>query len=101
MQRRDYSSNHDFRVMQALTQRVWSTNPRWHVGELAWSRFSLPAKDAGWRSALWFDGDPGAGAPLSQHRLRAGTADRDLRPRRRRNIDKATGDAVDNKMNGA
>lgn len=55
--RREATSYDDFLAMQALTQRVWAGNPRWHVGELAWSRYCLPDAGAGWRTALWSDGD--------------------------------------------
>ncbi len=57
LNRKDYSSPDDFLAMQSLCQRVWPTNPRWHVGELAWSRFAIPGTACTWRTALWWDGD--------------------------------------------
>lgn len=61
VQRTDVTTYDDFSVMQALTRQVWSRNPRWHVGELAWSRYSVPGAQVGWRTSLWHD----AGRPLA------------------------------------
>jgi hypothetical protein len=56
-ERRDVSSYDDFRAMQRLTQRAWPRNRRWHVGELAWSRYSGPPSESSGPTSLWADGD--------------------------------------------
>lgn len=43
----------DLRAMQELTQRLWSPESRWHIGDLAWQRHAVP--DTG-STALWEDG---------------------------------------------
>lgn len=49
--------------MQALTQRLWSSASRWHIGDLAWSRFQHIGREPEWRTALWeCDGEPVAWA---------------------------------------
>lgn len=42
----------DLRAMQELTQRLWSLESRWHIGDLAWQRNAVP--DTG-STALWED----------------------------------------------
>lgn len=39
--------------MQSLTQRLWSQESRWHIGELAWLRLQRPEQEAQWRTCLW------------------------------------------------
>jgi GNAT superfamily N-acetyltransferase len=41
------------RMMQSLTQRLWSSTSRWHVGELAWLRFQHIGRETDWRMSLW------------------------------------------------
>lgn len=53
LRRSDYTSYDDFLAMQALTQRVWSPSARWHVGDVAWERFSTAPSRSRWRTALW------------------------------------------------
>lgn len=55
--RSDYASYDDFLAMQALVQRVWSPRARWHVGDVAWARFSTVASRSTWRTSLWSTGD--------------------------------------------
>jgi hypothetical protein len=55
--RRDYESGADFLAIQDVTQRAWPTNPRWHVGEVAWTRASAGRTAPSWRTALWHDDD--------------------------------------------
>jgi len=55
MRRKDYESVTDYLAMQALTQRVWPSDARWHVGELAWSRTSVVDASARGRTALWHE----------------------------------------------
>lgn len=57
MQRRDYVGPEDLRAMQSLAQRVWSPNSRFHVGDIAWGRYSVPNAETGFRTSLWRDGD--------------------------------------------
>lgn len=44
------------RRMQELVQRIWPAT-QWHVGDLAWERYSLPSDPAGHVTALWTAGD--------------------------------------------
>jgi predicted N-acetyltransferase YhbS len=55
--RRDFASVEDYLAMQSLTQRVWPRNPRWHVGEVAWSRTSVAGAASRWRTSLWQEDD--------------------------------------------
>ena len=43
------------RMMQSLTQRLWSSPSRWHVGDLAWLRFQHIGRETDWRISLWQD----------------------------------------------
>ncbi|MGH3446625.1 MAG: hypothetical protein ACRDQA_30380 [Nocardioidaceae bacterium] len=49
----DYAGPADLQQMQELAQRIWSPASRWHVGDLAWGRYSIPDNEPGWRTALW------------------------------------------------
>ncbi|GAA2077993.1 hypothetical protein GCM10009780_13590 [Actinomadura alba] len=61
--RRPYEGAADLRVMQSLSRRLWSPASRWHIGELAWSRFQHIGREPEWRTALWeCDGEPVAWA---------------------------------------
>jgi hypothetical protein len=57
LRRRESGSATDFLAMQALIQRTWPQEPRWHVGELAWSRISVAGAASRWRTALWWEDD--------------------------------------------
>ncbi|MEU6711251.1 GNAT family N-acetyltransferase [Nonomuraea sp. NPDC046802] len=50
---RIYEGPEDLRAMQSLTQRLWSPASRWHVGDLAWSRFQHVGREPEWPTALW------------------------------------------------
>jgi predicted N-acetyltransferase YhbS len=50
-----YSGPDDLRRMQTLVQRTWSLNSRWHVGDLAWGRYSVPSPADECSIALWLD----------------------------------------------
>ncbi|WP_143116517.1 GNAT family N-acetyltransferase [Lentzea xinjiangensis] len=39
--------------MQRLTQRLWSQRSIWHVGDLAWQRFSHVGREREWQFELW------------------------------------------------
>jgi hypothetical protein len=44
--------------MQDLVQRIYRTESRFHIGDIAWEQASVPAeRQAGWKIALWRDGD--------------------------------------------
>jgi predicted N-acetyltransferase YhbS len=43
--------------MQSLAQRVWSPESRFHIGDIAWGRFSIPGAESGFRTSLWHDRD--------------------------------------------
>lgn len=53
MKRRDYAGPADLAAMQDLTQRVWCPSRRFHVGDIAWGRYSVPGAEADFRTALW------------------------------------------------
>lgn len=57
MQRRDYAGRADLIAMQRAVQRTWTPNSRWHVGDLAWGRNSIPNKESSWQTSLWEDND--------------------------------------------
>lgn len=57
MRRRDYAGAGDLLAMQRCVQRTWTPNSRWHVGDLAWKRHSIPRREPTWRIALWEDDD--------------------------------------------
>ena len=57
MRRRDYSGPGDLRAMQRSVQRTWTSESRWHVGDLAWGRYAIPGQEPNWRTALWEDRD--------------------------------------------
>jgi predicted N-acetyltransferase YhbS len=44
----------DLRAMQRAVERTWTPLSRWHVGDLAWGRYSGPDGDR--PAALWWDG---------------------------------------------
>ncbi|HZZ36274.1 MAG TPA: GNAT family N-acetyltransferase [Caulobacteraceae bacterium] len=50
---RDYAGPHDLRVMQDLTQRLWSLDERHMVGGLAWQRYEHVGDERLWRTRLW------------------------------------------------
>jgi hypothetical protein len=58
VQRHDYSGPEDLRAMQELVQRIYQVAARFHIGDLSWEYSSAPpARQDGWRIALWRDGD--------------------------------------------
>ncbi|WBQ06137.1 GNAT family N-acetyltransferase [Kribbella sp. CA-293567] len=58
MQRQDYTGPDDLRALQELVRRTYSVDSRFHVGDLAWEYSSAaPARQAGWRLALWREGN--------------------------------------------
>lgn len=56
MPREEYTGPADLRRMQELVQRIWSPASRWHVGDLAWQRYSIPSDPADHATALWTAG---------------------------------------------
>ena len=50
-----YEGVDDLRTMQVLTQRIWSQESRWHIGDLAWGRFMHVGREPDWPTALWTD----------------------------------------------
>src|SRR5690242_15505723 len=54
---REITAYDDLEAMQSLTQRIWSPRARWHIGDLAWGRHSARDHAAGWRTAVWSEGD--------------------------------------------
>lgn len=53
MQRRNYAGRDDLIAMQRAVQRTWAPDSRWHIGDLAWRRNSVPNMELSWRTALW------------------------------------------------
>ncbi|GAA0951406.1 GNAT family N-acetyltransferase [Kribbella koreensis] len=44
--------------MQDLVQRIYGAGSRFHIGDIGWELASVPPeRQAGWRIALWSDGD--------------------------------------------
>ena len=39
--------------MQHALQRTWTPQQRWHIGDLAWGRNSIPGQEQDWRTVLW------------------------------------------------
>lgn len=50
---RPYAGPDDLRVMQGLTQRLWSHDSNTHIGDQAWQRFMHTGREAEWPTALW------------------------------------------------
>ena len=55
MRRFDYGGPADLLAMQQAVRRTWTPQQRWHVGDLAWGRNSMPGEEQHWRTALWKD----------------------------------------------
>lgn len=53
MNRRDYSTDDDLRLMQDLVQRLWTLDSHWHIGDLAWQRHAQADAASTWRTSLW------------------------------------------------
>lgn len=82
MERRDYAGERDLLRMQDLAQRMWSPDRRFHIGDLAWGRYSIPGAEEDFRTSLWeHEGRlvAWAWAELPGH-LEALTEDADLLP---------------------
>ncbi|MFF3767671.1 GNAT family N-acetyltransferase [Streptomyces sp. NPDC001922] len=50
---RQYAGAPDLRVLQELTQRVWSPTTAHHIGDLAWGRLLAGRAAADWPLAVW------------------------------------------------
>ncbi len=50
---RDYAGPADLIAMQHAVARTWTPAQRWHVGDLAWGRYSVPHQEPSWRTRLW------------------------------------------------
>ncbi|HEX9337341.1 MAG TPA: GNAT family N-acetyltransferase [Pseudonocardiaceae bacterium] len=53
---RPYAGPDDLRVMQGLTQRIWSHDSNTHIGDQAWQRYQQVGREAEWPTALWTHG---------------------------------------------
>jgi hypothetical protein len=53
----EYTGQGGLGEMQELTQRIWSPASRLHLGDLAWERSANAGRAAGWRTAVWRDGE--------------------------------------------
>ncbi len=53
----EYTGQGGLAEMQELVQRVWSPASRLHLGDLAWERSANAGRAAGWRTAVWRDGE--------------------------------------------
>ena len=50
---RPYAGPDDLRVMQGLTQRIWSHASNTHIGDQAWQRYHNTGREADWPTVLW------------------------------------------------
>jgi ribosomal protein S18 acetylase RimI-like enzyme len=56
MRRCDYGGPDDLVAMQRAVQRTWTPQQRWHIGDLAWGQYAIPAaQESMWRTSLWLD----------------------------------------------
>lgn len=53
---RPYAGPDDLRVMQGLTQRIWSHASNTHIGDQAWQRYQQSGRESEWPTALWTHG---------------------------------------------
>jgi ribosomal protein S18 acetylase RimI-like enzyme len=57
VQMTEYAGRDGLSDMQELVQRTWSPASRLHLGDLAWERGANVSRSAGWRTAVWRDGE--------------------------------------------
>jgi ribosomal protein S18 acetylase RimI-like enzyme len=58
---RTYKDSSDLKVMQKLTQVIWSLESNYHIGDLAWQRHMHVGREDDWNTAIWeIDGKPAA-----------------------------------------
>jgi hypothetical protein len=50
---RDYRGAMDLPELVRFSQRIWTPDNRWHIGDLAWDLGLSPEGRADWRIALW------------------------------------------------
>ncbi|TDQ39823.1 GNAT family N-acetyltransferase [Aureibacillus halotolerans] len=56
---RIYKDSNDLKQMQKLTQAIWSLDPNYHIGDLAWQRYRHVGREDDWNTAIWqIDGNP-------------------------------------------
>ncbi|MCZ8539846.1 hypothetical protein [Psychrobacillus psychrodurans] len=56
---RTYKDSSDLKRMQKLTQAIWSLEPNYHIGDLAWQRYRHAGREDDWDTAIWeMDGKP-------------------------------------------
>lgn len=51
--RRDYTGTADFEPLLRFTQRIWTPDSRWHLGDIAWNLGFKPEGDPGNPMAFW------------------------------------------------
>ncbi len=51
--RRDFAWTEDLVLLQSLTQRLWSPERRFHIGDIAWGWHSIPDAQQAFRVSLW------------------------------------------------
>lgn len=57
MTARDFTGPDDVRLMQELTQRLWTPSSQWHIGDLAWGRYQHTGREQEWPTRLWINAD--------------------------------------------
>ncbi|HEX7065424.1 MAG TPA: GNAT family N-acetyltransferase [Bacillales bacterium] len=56
---RTYRDSSDLKLMQKLTQAIWSLESNYHIGDLAWQRHQHVGREDDWITAIWeIDGKP-------------------------------------------
>lgn len=56
---RTYKDSSDLKRMQKLTQAIWTLEPNYHIGDLAWQRHRHAGREDDWDTAIWeMDGKP-------------------------------------------
>ncbi|MEK3886174.1 hypothetical protein [Bacillus sp. FSL K6-3431] len=56
---RTYKDSNDLKRMQKITQAIWSLEPNYHIGDLAWQRYRHAGREDDWDTVIWeMDGIP-------------------------------------------
>jgi ribosomal protein S18 acetylase RimI-like enzyme len=64
---RIYKDSNDLKLIQKLTQSIWSLESNYHIGDLAWQRHQHVGREKDWITAIWeIDGKPVAWGWIKQ-----------------------------------
>ncbi|MEH7226794.1 GNAT family N-acetyltransferase [Bacillus sp. JJ1566] len=50
---RTYKDSSDLKLMQKLTQAIWTLESNYHIGDLAWQRYRHAGREDEWITAIW------------------------------------------------